>query len=91
MKMHLRFDCYAQGLSKEPYTHPQVKMRDLGIEYQHATPQSLGDQWWFWNAEVPDGVELPGYIEALNLDPIKMIGYGLSKKEAEAIKAGEES
>lgn len=77
--MHLRFDLYAWGGE-----HPQKVMRDLGITYQHATPQSLGDQWWFWNCEnVPD--PLPEMLRVAELDPHKCIGYGLSKEDADKI------
>lgn len=60
-------------------------MKQLGITYQHATPQSMGDQWWFWNCEnIPE--ELPEHIEELTsckdnkpLDPMEQIGWGFSK------------
>jgi len=42
--------------------HAQVVMKELGITYQHSTPQSIGDQFWFWNCEnIPE--KLPDYIE----------------------------
>lgn len=60
-------------------------MKRLGITYQHATPQSMGDQWWFWNCDnIPE--EIPDHIEELNLDPMDCIGFGLSKEEAEKIR-----
>ena len=77
--MHLRFDCYYQT------EHAQKQMRDLGITYQHATPQSMGDQWWFWNCEnIP--CKLPDHITELKLDPMEQIGWGLSKEDAEKIR-----
>ena len=49
------------------YLHPQEDMERLGITYQHATPQSIADQWWFWNCEnLPD--KLPDYISAMNTE-----------------------
>lgn len=64
--------------------HPQKVMRLLGIKYQHATPQSISGEWWFWNCEnVPE--KLPKYLEPLNVNPMEAIGWGLSKKEAEYI------
>lgn len=64
--------------------HPQLVMKELGINYQVATPQSMADQWWFWNCEnVPN--ELPVFLEELELDPNKCIGYGLSRQEADLI------
>ena len=51
-----------------PTPHAQAQMRALGITYRVATPQSLGDQWWFWGCEnVP--AELPSHITELNVSP----------------------
>jgi hypothetical protein len=75
---HLRLDLY--GINE----HPQAFMRRVGIAYQYATPQSMGDCWWFWNCEnAPD--ELPPALEVLNLAPHKAIGWGLSKEQADSI------
>lgn len=75
---HLRFSCLSST------GHPQQVMKELGITYQYATPQSLGDQWWFWNCEnVPE--MLPKGITELNIDPMEQIGKGLSIEEAESI------
>lgn len=67
--------------------HPQDVMKSLGITYQHATPQTMGDQWWFWNCE-GDPDPLPGYLTELNINPMECIGYGLSKEMAEKISKG---
>ena len=84
--MHLRYDCYSAGLTNE-WRHPQAMMRELGITYQHATPQSMGDQWWFWGCtNVP--AELPKFLQPVDLDPMKYIGFGLTKEDAERIAAG---
>lgn len=77
---HLRFDLYNYS-----GPHPQTKMKELGISYQHSTPQSMGDQWWFWNCEnVPD--PLPEFLSVADLKPMECIGYGLSQADAEAIR-----
>ena len=77
---HLRFDLYNYS-----GTHPQIKMKELKIKYSHSTPQSMGDQWWFWNCEnIPD--PLPIFLSVADLNPMKCIGYGLSKQEAEEIR-----
>jgi len=81
-KQHLRFDyrtAFDCGIEK----HAQTVMKDLGIKYQHATPQSIADQWWFWNCIVTN--DLPDYLEVLNVDPLKMVGFGLTLEDAEAI------
>ncbi len=85
-KKHLRFDCM-YGLAEgeiTPNGHPQDILERLGITYQHATPQSIVDQWIFWNCEnIPD--ELPPYLEVREYNPYKMIGSGLSKEDASKI------
>lgn len=83
--MHLRFSLYAAQDEGET-GHPQHVMRALGITYQHATPQSLTDNWWFWNCKnVPSS--LPGYLRELTLDPMDCVGRGLDQGTAEAIRA----
>jgi hypothetical protein len=86
-RSHLRFDCMYGMLEGQetPKGHPQEIMKRLGITYQHATPQSISDQWWFWNCEnMPE--ELPPYLELTDWNPMEMIGWGLSKENAEAIR-----
>jgi len=79
---HLR---YKIPHTEESLGHPQNVMKRLCITYQHATPQTMGDQWWFWNCEnLPD--VLPDHITELALDPMECIGHGLSKEEAEKIR-----
>ena len=74
------------GLQGAPNGHPRKVMEELGITFFHATPQSLGDCWWFWCCEnVPN--ELPSFLHKLDVQPELAIGYGLSKEEAEAIRA----
>lgn len=89
MKIHLKFDL-AYGMLKgqiRPNGHPQDVMRELRITYQHATPQSVADQWWFWNCKnIPES--LPGYLSELNVDPIDIIGFGLSEEDAIKIRDG---
>jgi hypothetical protein len=80
MAKHLRLSLFP-GMTE----HPQETMIRLGITYQHATPQSIGDQWWFWNCEnVPD--PLPDHFSILEADPMQVIGYGLSREAAEKIR-----
>jgi len=65
--------------------HAQTVMKELGITYQKSTPQSLFDQWWFWNCEnIPD--KLPEYLTEINLNPMECIGNGLNKEDAEKIR-----
>ena len=86
MTKHLRLNLYC-GYEE----HPQATMRRLGITYQHATPQSIGDQWWFWNCEnVPN--PLPEHFSILECDnPDEMIGNGLSQADANKIRDYKES
>jgi len=83
--MHLRYDYMTATLDCNEGRHAQKVMHDLGITYQHSTPQSIGDQFWFWNCEnVPE--PLPKYITVLGLDPMECVGWGLSKEDAEKIR-----
>ena len=85
MMKHLKYSLIEAAMECDEDRHPQVVMRELGITYQHSTPQSMGDQWWFWNCEnIPK--ELPLFFSELRLDPMEQIGYGLSKKHAENIR-----
>lgn len=82
--MHLRYDMSFACEKSGQHGHPQKVMEDLGIYYQWSTPQSIADQWWFWNC---DGVpaELPEFLSELKVDPMKCIGYGLSEEKAKEI------
>lgn len=82
--MHLRYCLYGACMKGEN-RHAQIVMKELGLSYQHATPQSMGDQWWFWNVE-GDTSNLPEYIEEANLDPVGAIGYGLDEETAIKIR-----
>jgi hypothetical protein len=81
---HLRYDIQRADMSGKA-EHPQIVMKGLGITYQHGTPQSIADQWWFWNCKnIPD--PLPEYLSVLEVDPMRCIGLGLSQEEAESIR-----
>jgi hypothetical protein len=85
--MHLVYSCITAGWDHKENRHAQVVMKELGITYQHATPQSMFDCWQFWNCEnIPD--ELPGFIKEFKRDPMDMIGHGLSQADAEKIRDG---
>ena len=80
---HLRLSV-GQGT---PDAHAMKQMSALGITYSHSTPQSMGDQWWFWNCESEKlSIDFPDHITALDADPMKSIGFGLSKGEAREIR-----
>lgn len=82
--IHLRFSLIKANYMSEN-RHPQVIMRDLGITYQISTPQSMCDQWWFWNCEnLPK--KLPRFLTPLDLNPMDLIDRSLTKKEAESIR-----
>jgi hypothetical protein len=67
--------------------HAQVLMRELGITYQLAVPQSIGDCWWFFNCEnVP--TELPEYLSVRDFGDLnELVGFGLSQKNADDLTA----
>lgn len=85
MAKNLRFDILWAPYNDVKQDHPQKVMKELGITYQHATPQSMGDQWWFWNCEnIPE--PLPDFLEVADWNPMECIGWGLSKEDAEKIR-----
>jgi hypothetical protein len=66
--------------------HAQEYMRSIGITYEHATPQSIADCWWFWScSNVPD--PLPAALKILKVTPRDAIGYGLSTEDAQRLEA----
>ena len=82
---HLKYSYMTAQLKCGEMRHAQKVMKDLGITYQHATPQSIGDQWWFWNCEnIPE--KLPEYLTELDANPMECIGFGLTKEDAEKIR-----
>ncbi len=84
MITHLRYSINWGLHNNIKQEHPQLEMKKLGIIYQYVTPQSILDEWWFWNCEnVPN--PLPEYLEVLNINPFDAIGYGLSKEDAKHI------
>lgn len=86
--MNLRYCLMSAHIDCHEPRHPQLVMKELGITYQHSTPQSMGDQWWFWNCQnVP--AKLPEYLKSLTVKPLEMVGYGLSQEDAENIVKGE--
>lgn len=83
--MHLRYDYQTASQESGISQHAQLTMKDLGITYQHSTPQSISAEFWFWNCEnVSD--TLPPYLKELTAEPLECIGYGLSKEDAEKIR-----
>ena len=66
--------------------HAQVIMRELGITYLFAIPQSIADQWWFLCCENVPG-DLPNFITHMEVKRLsELIGYGLDRKMADEIK-----
>jgi len=64
--MDLRYDMLSATKAGDS-RHPQKVMRELGITYTHAIPQSLGDQWWFANCKnVPE--VLPVFLKEMRIE-----------------------
>lgn len=64
---HIRYDmigAYHSGANE----HPQKVMKNLGIRYEKAVPNMMGDCWDFLNvSNIPD--KLPAYLEELKANP----------------------
>lgn len=83
MVNHLHYDYITASMKYGINAHAQAQMKDLGINYSHSTPQSMGDCFWFWNCEYEG--ELPSYLTVLDLDPHECIRFGLNDIMAKEI------
>lgn len=72
---HLLYDCIGAWSAGEK-RHPQTVMRELGITYELAIPQSICDQWWLFNCQYG---ELPKFIDEMKADARLVNRYKLPK------------
>tara|TARA_R110000803_G_scaffold188111_1_gene250514 strand:+ start:4786 stop:5073 length:288 start_codon:yes stop_codon:yes gene_type:complete len=88
MAKHLKYCIPTAYLDAGETGNPATVMRSLGITWQHATPQSIDESYWFWNCEnVPeDSHDLPIFINERWWNPMHSIGHGLTKTTAEKIR-----
>lgn len=64
--------------------NPKKELESKGITFSLCVAQSIADCWDFWGVKnLP--CPLPDYYKVSNRNPIKSIGYGLSKEDAELI------
>ncbi len=85
-KVNLRYCLMTASMQFNENRHAQTVMKELGITYYYATPQSMGDQWWFWNCQnLPN--KLPEYLTIADLNPLGCIGWGLNEETANDIIA----
>jgi hypothetical protein len=62
----LRYDLISAALDAGETRHAQTVMRELGIIYKEAIPQSMADQWWFIGcSNVPE--KLPAFLSPMQL------------------------
>lgn len=81
----LRYCLLTAGIKLNDTRHAQAVMKELGITYKHAVPQSISDSWEFWGCEnVPE--DLPESIEVTSWNPMDRIGWGLNKETAEMLR-----
>ncbi len=74
-KTHLRYCMHGAYIAGEK-DHPQKVMKAIGIEYERAIPQSIGDQWWFLHcSNLP--VELPEFLTMMELSDETKKNYGI--------------
>lgn len=70
---HLRYQIdVAHSLNE--HRHPMNVLEELGITYEKAIPQSMGDQWWLLNCQYR---ELPKYIIEMQCDEWMAKQYNL--------------
>lgn len=82
---HLSFNVIWRAYNNVQQGHPKEVMRELGITYQHDTPQSMAEAWWFWNCEnIP--TPLPDFLSIIEIDPMTCIDFGLTQEDAERIR-----
>lgn len=86
MNLHLRY-CLQDADSAGEHRHPSTVLREMGITYQLATPQSVIDQWLFWNCVNIPSKLLP-YIAEFDANPMDYVGKGLTEVEALRIESG---
>ncbi len=66
--------------------HPQKAMRELGISYAEAVPNSLHDCWWFLRcANVPE--PLPPFLSVMEYPISDLVGHGLTQEQADQLEA----
>lgn len=62
--------------------HAQKFMSRLGVEYGLAVPHSIADCWQFYMCDY-DPKTLPDFVRVRNdIDPMRLVGYGLSQGDA---------
>ena len=82
-RVDISFDIYASIL------HPQKVLKDLGVTYQKAVPQSIADCWWFFGVEnLPDDLpdDLKRQIEVKDFGDLnRLVGFGLSQDDVDML------
>lgn len=78
---HLRYDVLGAHYAGES-RHPEVVMKELGIEYKIAIPQSMADQWWLFDCNY---TELPSFIKTMIAKSWIIEQYKLPKEYSNVI------
>lgn len=73
---HLRYKIDCADYAGEQ-RHPQEVLRELGISYALAVPQSMGEQWWLFDCSYET---LPSYITPMVADAWMVRQYNLPTK-----------
>lgn len=84
-KINLRY-CYIHaGFDHDENRNACEVVKELGIKYEKSVPQSICDQFWFFNCtNVPDN--LPPYITPMEVDIKNLVGHGLSAEDVEKLE-----
>lgn len=70
--------------------HAQLIMKDIGITYALAVPQSISDAWWFFGCRsIP--YPLPSYLSIIPTEIEELVGYGLDALDVKMLRRRDRS
>ena len=82
---HLKYCLMTAGFDCSENRHAQVVMKELGITYKLAVPQSMADQWQFFCCEnLPE--ELPKFLTEICKDNNFKNYSGISEDNLKMLK-----
>ena len=85
--LNIRYDMMTAHFISKETRHPQEVMEELGVSYKKAVPQTIMDQWWFFDCK---GITVPemmnyDFLALLREDPTFAVGHGLSEEDVKQL------